>query len=118
MPLKIQLKRWQWIVVYIAYGLFVFALLLLATFPYGAVQKRLQAEASGQGLLLRLGGLGPGLFGLTASNVQLSKKLEGTEDQPPTPVLIKSMAVRPSLFPLGVAFRVKVFGGTVSGTVR
>jgi type II secretion system protein N len=57
------------------------------------------------------------LFGLTASNVQLSKKLEGSEDQPPTPVLIKSMAVRPSLFPLGVAFRVKVFGGTVSGTV-
>jgi type II secretion system protein N len=114
---KIHLERWQSLIGYALYGLFVFALLFMLTFPYDAVQKRLQAEAADQGLHLKFGGFGPGWLGLTASNVQVSKKLEGPESGPRTTVLIKSMSFRPSLFPIGVAFRAKVFGGTVSGAV-
>jgi type II secretion system protein N len=111
-----QLKRWEMIAGYVAFGVFAFFFLLYVTFPYSAVEKRLAAEANNQGLYLKFGGLGPGFFGMSASTVQVSKKFEVGDDAP-QPIVIRSVSIRPSLSPLGVAFRGSVFGGKLSGSM-
>lgn len=117
MPPRIQLDRWKIIAGYVAFTAGVFVFFLFLTFPYGAVEKRISAEALGQGLYVKFGSMGPGVFGVSASNVQISKKIEGGDEVQPEAVILKSIALRPSLFPLGVAFRANVFGGTVTGAV-
>jgi len=117
MPPRTQLERWKIIGGYVAFTIGMFVFFLFLTFPYGAVEKRLAAEASSQGLYVKFGGMGPGLFGVSASNVQISKKIEAGTDAPPESLTIRSIALRPSLFPLGVAFRAKAFGGTITGAL-
>jgi type II secretion system protein N len=115
MPTRQQLSRWKVIAGYIAFSLAAFVLSLYLTFPYDAVEKRLSAEAASEGLQVKFGGLGPGFFGLSASTVQISKKIELGENSAPEPIVVRSVAIRPSLSPLGVSFAGRVFGGKVSG---
>lgn len=117
MPLKLWLERWKVVGGYVVFSVAIFIFFLFLTFPYGAVERRLAAEASNQGLYLKVGSIGPGLFGISASNVQISKKIAGGDDNPPDSLAVKSVALRPSLFPLGIAFRAKIFGGTITGAL-
>ncbi len=117
MPTRQQLGRWQVIAGYVAFSLAVFILLLYLTFPYAAVEKRLSEEASNQGLSLRFVGLGAGVLGISASAVQISKKVEAGEDVPSDPIVVSSLAIRPSLSPLGLAYSGRVFGGKLRGSM-
>ena len=122
--------RWKLVVGYTAFALVAFVLCLLLTFPYDAVRTRIVTEAASQGLAVRIDGLRPGLSGVTATNVRVSK--------PPVPLgadsvaalargesgglgpeelgealTFDSVALRPALFPPGVVVNAKAMGGTV-----
>ncbi len=116
MPTRLQLGRWKLIAGYVAFTLAAFITSIYLTFPYDAVGKRLSAEANNQGLYVKFGALGPGFLGISASTVQVSKKFEPGDDVP-EPIVVRSVSIRPSLSPLGVAFRGRVFGGKVSGSM-
>jgi type II secretion system protein N len=130
MATETKTARWKLVVGYTAFALVAFVLCLMFTFPYDAVRSRLVTEAAAHGLAVRIGGLRPGLSGVTATNVRLSK--------PPTPLgsesvaalargesgglgpdelgealVFDSVALRPSLFPPGVVVKMKGMGGTV-----
>src|SRR5215472_8677690 len=117
MPTQLQANRWMIVGGYVAFSLSMFLFLLYLTFPYEAVEKRLSAEAANQGFQIKFNGLGPGLFGISASTVQVSKKVDLTESAAGDPIIVRSVAIRPSLSPLGLAFRGRVFGGKVSGAM-
>jgi type II secretion system protein N len=129
-----KIPRWKLVTGYGAFSLFAFVLCLFLTFPYDTLRGRAVDAAADAGYALRIGSLRPGLRGLTASQVRLSKVpngmtpelrsmltnptalLPGVEDLG-EPLNIDSVAVRPSLFPLGVAFHLDMLGGSVAGTV-
>src|SRR5690349_19049838 len=100
---------------YVAFGLFAFVLGLYLTFPYASLKRFLIAQAEAQGLQVRIGGLGPGLFGVTAYAVRVAPQPK--DDQTPEALQLDSVALRPSLFPLGVAARGKAMGGTLHAKV-
>lgn len=122
--------RWKVIVGYGAFSLVAFILCLLFTFPYDTVRTRIVSEAGQAGLAVRIGSLRPGLSGITATNVRVSKppqplsaetlaKLVSGEGLPGAAelgeaVLIESVAVRPTLFPPGLAVRASALGGTAT----
>ncbi|NBD08597.1 MULTISPECIES: type II secretion system protein GspN [Corallococcus] len=131
MASETKTARWKLILGYTAFALVAFVLCLMFTFPYDAVRSRLVTEAAAQGLAVRIGGLRPGLSGVTATNVRVSK--------PPSPLgadavaalargesggmgpdelgealTFDSVALRPSLFPPGVVLKLKGMGGTVN----
>jgi type II secretion system protein N len=102
------------------YGLFTlgaFLLSLLVTFPYGAVKDRLAAEASARGLYLRIGNVGPGFLGVRATDLELSRRLEGNADKSPVALKLDSLTLRPSLLPLGVGFSGRGYGARFAGAV-
>jgi type II secretion system protein N len=125
--------RWKVILGYGAFALVAFILCLLLTFPYETVRARIINEAAQAGLAVRIGSLRPGLSGVTATNVRVSKppqplsadllgKLISGEGLPGASelgeaVIIDSLAVRPTLFPPGVAVRANAMGGTVTASV-
>ncbi len=118
MPRKIA--RWKLALAYTAFGVAAFVFFLFLTFPYEALRQRVTQEAGKAGWTVTMTSLGPGFFGVTARNVRVEKAsseppAEGA--QSPEPLVIPSVALRPSLFPLGVAFRAELFGGSVSGAV-
>ncbi len=117
MPTRQKLDRWKVIAGYVAFSVAVFVILLYLTFPYDAVGRRLTDEASNQGLSLSFSGLGAGFLGVSASSMQISKRLEVGEDASAEPVVVRSVTIRPSLSPLGVAFGGNVFGGRVRGSM-
>jgi len=117
MPTRQKLDRWKVIAGYVAFSVAVFVVLLYLTFPYEALGKRVSDEASNQGLSLTFSGLGAGFFGLSASSMQISKRLEAGEDSSAEPVVVRSVKIRPSLFPLALAFGGNVFGGRVRGSM-
>jgi len=117
MPTRQKLDRWKVIAGYVAFSVGVFVFLLYLTFPYEAVGKRLSDEASNQGLSLTFSGLGAGFFGVSASAMQISKRMEPGEDSSAEPVVVRSVKIRPSLSPLGLAFGGNVFGGRVRGSM-
>ena len=121
---------------YALFAVAAFALCMMLTFPYGALRARLVTEAAAQGWALKVGGLRPGLFGLTATDVRLSRPPGGIRPElvaalatnaAGSPLLapaelgealhVDSLALRPALFPPGVAFRASLLDGTVSGSV-
>src|SRR5215813_596707 len=116
MPTRQQLDRWKVIGGYVAFSVAVFVIMLYLTFPYEALGKRVSDEASNQGLSLTFSGLGAGFFDLSASSMQI-KRLETGEDSSAEPVVVRSVKIRPSLFPLGLAFSGNVFGGRVRGSM-
>ncbi|MCY1034182.1 type II secretion system protein GspN [Corallococcus sp. BB11-1] len=130
MASETKTARWKLIAGYAAFSLVAFILCVLLTFPYDAVRTRIVTEAAARGLAVRIGGLRPGLSGVTATNVRVSK--------PPTPLgaesvaalargeagglgpeelgealTFDSVALRPSLFPPGLVVNAKAMGGTV-----
>jgi type II secretion system protein N len=117
MPPDAKTARWKIWLGYSAFALFSLIVGLYLTFPYDAVQETVKTLADQNGLYVKMSGLGPGLFGITADNVQISQKALPTDTKPPEPLVIKKVAVRPSLFPLGAHFSANAFGGSVSGAV-
>ena len=129
--------RWKVVLGYSAFALVAFVLFLFLTFPFDTLRARVATEAARQGYAVRIGSLRPGFFGVTARDVQLSKPegglspetfaaLTGTDDSALAmlgpaalgePLVLDSVSVRPSLFPLGVAFSADALGGTVKGAV-
>jgi type II secretion system protein N len=115
-----KIARWKLAIAYTAFGLVAFVLFFFWTFPYEALRQRVTLEASKAGWDVTMTSLGPGLFGVTARNVRIEKSsneapVEGA--QATEPLVIPAVTLRPSLFPVGVAFSAEVFGGNVSGAV-
>lgn len=133
MPPETKPARWKVILGYAAFALVAFILGLFVTFPYDTVRTRLVTEAAQAGLAVRIGSLRPGLAGITATNVRVSKPpqpltaelisaLATGEGVPGAAelgeaVVLDSVAVRPTLFPPGVAVRASAMKGTVSAAV-
>ena len=131
MPTETKTLRWQRALAYGAFALFALFLCLLATFPYDTLRARIVSEAAAAGYAVRIGNLRPGLHGITATDVRLSKP-----SQPLSPEMLdalvtggvvagdlgealtlKSVAFRPSLLPLGVNLHADALGGTVTGAL-
>lgn len=119
-----QTATWKIVAGYVAFAIAAFGFFFYLTFPFDSVRHRIEQEASASGYDVEIGHLGPGLFGVTASNLKLRKRpgppLPGAgsaEPKPSEPLHIDQVALRPSLFPLGLAFRADALGGTVSGAV-
>lgn len=126
--------RWQ---IGLAYGAFAFVALILGlalTFPYDTLRARIVSEAAAAGYAVRIGSLRPGLYGVTATNVRLSRPpaplspeqlsalMTGTGIMPGPAELgealtLESVALRPSLFPLGANVHAEGLGGTIRGAV-
>ncbi|MCP3141368.1 type II secretion system protein GspN [Pyxidicoccus xibeiensis] len=126
--------RWKVFLGYAAFAVAAFVFALFVTFPYDAIRARIVSEAAQAGLAVRIGSLRPGLAGITATQVRVSK--------PPQPLsadvvaslvsgeaamlgpaelgealTFDSVAMRPALFPPGVALRAETLGGTVTASV-
>ena len=114
---RLKISRGQKIAGYVAFSLFIFAFWFWITFPYDAVRRRLVSEAAAQGYRLEIGRVGPGLMGMSASNLRISKKVDDAGNASPTVLVIQSASMRPSLFPPGVAFAANSLGGKISGFV-
>ena len=115
--MRVSTDRVKRIIGYVLFGLIAFVFFLYLTFPYDTLERRIVSEAASQGLVVRIGSIGPGLFGITADRLQIAKAMESPNDKPPEAIAIDSVAVRPSLFPVGVALHARAFGGTISAAV-
>ncbi|WP_426750720.1 type II secretion system protein GspN [Myxococcus sp. Y35] len=126
--------RWKVLLGYAAFAVVAFVVGLLITFPYDAIRKRMVSEAAQAGFAVRIGSLRPGLFGITATNVRVSKPPQPLSAETLAtltsgeggmlgaaelgePLVLESVALRPALFPPGVAMRASVMGGTLSASV-
>lgn len=125
--------RWKILLGYAAFAVVAFVVGLLVTFPYDAIRKRLVSEAAQAGLAVRIGSLRPGLAGITATNVRVSKPPQPLSADTVAalargegmlgaaelgePLVLESVALRPALFPPGIAMRASVMGGTLSASV-
>lgn len=112
---KKKMSLWKRISAYSAFVSFALVTTFFLTFPYDALRERVKQEADKAGLYVRMGSLGPGLLGLRATDVQVSKKAVG--DQVPESVNIDSVSVGPSFFPPGLSVKAKLLGGSVSTRV-
>lgn len=106
---------WKRIVGYSAFSVFALLAAFFLTFPYEALKDRARLEADAAGYFVRIGSMGPGLFAIRASDVQLSKKAD--TDPPPEPLKVDSVSIGPALFPPGLKVKVKGFGGTITTVV-
>jgi type II secretion system protein N len=109
--------KWKQVLGYVGFAVGAFVFGLYVTFPYEVLKKRIASEAGAQGFYVKMASLGPGFFGITASRVELSRKMDAAEEKPPVPLQIDSVAIRPSLFPPGVAVRAKLLRGTASAAI-
>jgi len=137
MATETKTARWKIILGYSAFSLFALFLCFFLTFPYGTLRARITTEALKAGYVVRIDTLRPGLFGVTAKGVRLS--------QPPAPLgaetvaaltsgdpdtarmlgpaelgeslMLDSVSLRPTLFPLGVSFQSNALGGQISGNL-
>ncbi len=103
---------------YAAFASFAFLFFLYVTFPYDVVRQRLVAEAGAAGYDLHVGGLGPGLLGVTATEVLVKSRTPPAEGQPERGALVvDKVALRPALLPPGLAFRASLMDGVATGSV-
>lgn len=113
-----QTATWKIALGYASFSVAAFVFFFYVTFPFGAIRERITGEAAAQGYELTMSSLGPGLFGVTAKGLEIkSKAPPGMDGRVPEAVMIDSLALRPSVFPLGLAFRANAFGGTATGAV-
>lgn len=137
MPTENKPALWKVILGYTAFSLVALLVCLFLTFPFDTLRVRLATDAARQGVALRIGSLRPGFFAVTAKDVQFSQPPEGitpeafaaltSDDDSATAMMgaavlgealvIDSVSVRPSLFPLGISFSADAMGGTIQGTV-
>lgn len=106
---------WKRIVGYSLFSIFALVLMFFVTFPYTALKDRVRLEADNAGYFLRIGSMGPGLFAIRASDVNVSKKSDA--DPPPEALKIDSLSIGPSLFPPGLKVKASVFDGTIVARV-
>lgn len=122
--------RWKVITGYAVFTLLSFIFWLYVTFPYQAVRDRVTAEAARNGWTVTIGSLGPGLFGITARDVELKPgpgaAMPVVQDaslgqpgapRPPMQLTLQKVSARPALFPPGVTGRANAFGGVLTGSV-
>lgn len=102
---------------YLAFAAFAFLGSLYLTFPYDAVGQRIQTDAAAGGLVVRIRSVGPGLAGITARGLEIARPAPPEADGPPAALMVDKVALRPSLFPLGVAVSARAFGGEIDGAV-
>lgn len=101
---------------YSAFFSFAFGLMLWFTFPFRTVADIAQAQARKSNLGLEIGEIGPSLLGIKARRIELTPpRQEGSPE--PEPIPIDEVKLRPTLFPAGVAYQARLFGGTVAGRV-
>jgi len=129
-----RIARWKLVLGYGVFSLVAFVLCFFLTFPYDTLRLRAVEAAADAGYALRIGSLRPGLRGLTATQVRLSKAPNGISpelhgllasnasmmpgpEELGEPLNIDSVAVRPALLPPGVAFHANLLGGSISGHV-
>jgi type II secretion system protein N len=139
MPTETQTKtaRWKIILGYSAFSLFALLLCFFLTFPYGALRARIATEALKAGYVVRIETMRPGFIGLVAKGVRLSippaplsseTMAALTSGDPDTArmlapaelgetLVVDSVFLRPTLFPLGVAFEANALGGQIAGNV-
>ncbi|QSQ18631.1 type II secretion system protein GspN [Pyxidicoccus parkwayensis] len=134
MPPENKPARWKVFLGYAAFAVVAFILCLFLTFPYDAVRSWLVTHAAQGGLAVRIGSLRPGLAGITATQVRVSKPpqplspevvsaLASGEGNVPgamelgDALVFDSVAARPTLFPPGVAVRANAMGGTLTASV-
>lgn len=106
---------WKRIVAYTAFSFFALFATFFLTFPYDALKDRVRLEADTAGYFVRIDRMGPGLFAVKASDVQISKK--SNVEPPPEALKIDSLSVGPSLFPPGLAVKVNLLGGSIATRV-
>jgi type II secretion system protein N len=111
------LKPWQRGVAYAAFAIFALVVAFFVTFPYDALQDRIKLEAEGAGYFVRIGGMGPGLMSVRATDVLVSKKALPTDEKPPEPMRIDSISIGPTLLPPGLAVTMKMLGGKIGAKV-
>ena len=112
-----RIEPWKIAVGYAAFSVLAFFFFFYVTFPYGALRERLQAEAAAQGYQVEMRGMGPGFFGVTARGVSILRRPAPGENAKVEPLEVDSIAFRPSLLPLGLAFRASLMDGTITGSV-
>jgi type II secretion system protein N len=134
MATETKIARWKLVLGYGAFAVAAFFLCLMLTFPYDSLRRIAVEAAADAGYALHIGSLRPGLRGLTATNVRLHKTPHGISSELRTlltsprgvpagaeelgePLHVDSVAVRPSLFPLGLAFHVDALKGSIRGSV-
>ena len=94
MAAETKIARWKLALGYGAFSLVAFLVCLFLTFPYDTLRKRAVDAAADAGYALRIGSLRPGLRGLTATNVRISKVPNGM-----TPELHGMLASNTSMLP-------------------
>jgi type II secretion system protein N len=117
---------WKRIVGYSAFALFALVTTFFLTFPYDTLKDTIRTAALGQGYALRIGSLGPGLLAVRASKVEVSKVLAdppqgapaaAKDAPPPVPLMVDSVSIGPTFFPPGVAVKLNLLGGDITGRV-
>ena len=119
---------WKRVVGYSAFSIFSLVLTFFLTFPYEPMKDTIRTFAMSQGYAVKIGSLGPGFFAVRASqvevtklsdpNAQLSAEAKGDGPTAPTvPVMVDSISMGPAFFPPGLAVKMKLLGGDVSGRV-
>src|SRR4051812_9541228 len=109
-----SLKPWKRALAYAAFGLFALVVAFFLTFPYDSLEDRIKNDADAAGYFVRIGGLGPGLLSVRATDVLLSKKAMPNDDKPPEPMRIDSISIGPTFLPPGLAVTAKLLGGKIS----
>jgi type II secretion system protein N len=110
-------SRWKRRLGYSAFFSFALVVGLYLTFPYDLVKARIQQLFESRNLYVRMGSLGPGLSGITAKDVQISPRALGVTDAPVPSFRLKSVAMRPTLFPPGLQVKAEALGGVVQANV-
>jgi type II secretion system protein N len=111
------LSLWKRVLAYASFSVAALLAALFATFPYDALKTRVRAEAERSGYFLRIGSLGPGLFGVRATGVEVSKQSDAVTEAPPEALLIDSVSITPTLFPPGLSLSAKLLGGAATAAV-
>lgn len=124
---------WKRVVGYCAFGLFALVATFFLTFPYETLKETIKTLALSNGYAVKIGSLGPGFFAVRATGVEVVKKFDmdfvagafGNVTglpiptggdlivHPQEPLMIDSVSVGPSIFPPGLAVRIKLMGGTI-----
>ena len=108
---------WKRIVGYSLFAVFSLVATFFLTFPYETSKETLKALALAQGYALRIGSLGPGFFAVRAGKVEFSKIGDqlAVDAPAPEPLMVDSISIGPSFFPPGVAVKVNLLGGDITG---
>lgn len=107
---------WKRRAAYAAFASFALVFGLFVTFPYDTLEELIRLEAASAGYEVKMGSLGPGFFGVRATDVKVSKTIPAGVEGVAEPLMIDSLSIRPALFPLGVSLSANLMGGDLDAT--